>query len=266
MKIVVVGKGRVGRGLSRAIRRAGGSVRLRDSRGDLGRIRGDVFVLAVADGAIPEVASRLSPALRAGDVVLHCAGALDAEVLSTCRRTGAAVGVLHPLVSFPTADAIPELEGTTFVIDGGRRAVAAARKIAKLVGARPLVATVHGPAYHAAAALLANGSAALAAVAVELLNRLGVDQDDAEHAIGALLRTVADNIETIGVPDALTGPVARGDAATIRGHRAALRAHRRARGAYEAVGPIILSVAREAGLSGARATAVKKALTSKLRG
>jgi predicted short-subunit dehydrogenase-like oxidoreductase (DUF2520 family) len=204
--------------------------------------------------------------LKPGTVVLHCAGARGADVLDGCRRAGADVGVLHPLVSFPTPDAVPDLAETTFVIGGGRRAVAAARRVTTLVGARPLTADVHGPAYHAAAALLANGSAALATIAVELLERLGIDGGDAELAIGALLRTVADNVETIGVPDALTGPVARGDATTIRGHRAALRKHRRALSAYEAVGPIILSVAREAGLSGTRATAVKKALTSRLRG
>lgn len=187
-------------------------------------------------------------------------------LLAPCAEAGAAVGVMHPLVSFPTPEAIPELEGTTFVIDGNRRAVATAKKIAGLLGARALVAQIHGPAYHAAAALLANGSAALAAVAVDLLARLGVDLDDAEHAIGALLRSVADNIETIGVPDALTGPVMRGDAATVRGHRAALRRFPRALGAYEAVGPMILRVAREAGLSGSRASAMRRALTSRLRG
>jgi predicted short-subunit dehydrogenase-like oxidoreductase (DUF2520 family) len=237
-----------------------------NSRGNLERVRADVFVLAISDGAIHDVAARLTPALRPGTVVLHCAGAQSAELLDGCRHAGAATGVMHPLVSFPTEDAVPELAGTTFVIDGSRRAVTAARKVAKLVGARPLSASVHGPAYHAAAALLANGSAALATVAVELLQRLGIDGGDAELAIGALLRTVADNVENIGVPDALTGPVARGDATTIRAHRAALRKHRRALSAYEAVGPIILLVAREAGLSGARATSVKKALTSRLRG
>ncbi len=266
MKIVVIGRGRVGRGLSRAIRRAGGTVRLTDSRKDLSRANGEVFVLAVSDGAIRQVAGRLLAALRPGAVVLHCAGAQGPELLDECRRAGASIGVMHPLVSFPTPDAVPDLAGTTFVISGQRRATRAARKIATRVGAHPLTARVHGPAYHAAAALLANGSAALATIAVGLFEQLGIGREDAELAIGSLLRTVADNVETIGVPEALTGPIVRGDAATIRGHRAALRGHRRALRAYESVGPIILSVAREAGLSATRAAAVQRALTSKLRG
>jgi len=266
VNIAIIGRGRVGRGLARALRRAGHKPRLLDSRRTPRAREAEVIIVAVSDDAIDEVAEKLAPSLRPGAVVVHCAGSLGPQVLAPCAEAGASVGVMHPLVSFPTADAVPNLEGTTFVIDGHRRAITAAKKVAGAVGAHTLTAGIHGPAYHAAAALLANGSAALAAVSVDLLERLGVDVDDAEIAVAALLRSVADNVETIGVPEALTGPVARGDAATVRGHRAALRRFPRALATYEAIGPMILRVAREAGLTSARATAVKKALTARLRG
>ena len=94
----------------------------------------------------------------------------------------------------------------------------------RTVGDRPVRAQVHGPAYHAAAALGANGAAALAAVAVRVLEAQGMTRRDAERAMGALLRTVGENVETVGVPTALSGPVIRGDAGTVRRHREALEA------------------------------------------
>jgi predicted short-subunit dehydrogenase-like oxidoreductase (DUF2520 family) len=79
-------------------------------------------------------------------------------------------------------------------------------------------------AYHAAAGLVANGAAALAAVGAQLLERAGVPRKDAPKMLGPLLRSVADNVETLGFPEALTGPVRRGDATGVAKHVATLRA------------------------------------------
>ena len=65
--------------------------------------------------------------------------------------------------------------------------------------------------YHAAAGLVANGAAALAAVGVELLVVSGVPRKEAPKMLGPLLRSVAENVEALGFPDALTGPIRRGD-------------------------------------------------------
>jgi predicted short-subunit dehydrogenase-like oxidoreductase (DUF2520 family) len=79
-------------------------------------------------------------------------------------------------------------------------------------------------AYHAAAELVANGAAALAAGGVELLGRAGVDARTAAAMLGPLLRSVAENVERLGLPEALTGPVRRGDAAAVGKHLATLAA------------------------------------------
>ncbi len=219
--------------------------------------RATLVVITVSDPAIEPVARALSQRIEAGTVVLHTAGSLGADVLATCRDVGAHVGVMHPLVSFADAKRLPLLEGSTFVIDGDRAAVAAAMRIAKALGARALIANVHGPAYHAAAALAANGAAALAAVAVDIMERKGLSKRDAEKAIGALLRSVGENVERIGVPAALTGPIIRGDAATVRVHREALeRIDANARETYDAIGPAILECAIRAGLAPERARAI----------
>ena len=82
---------------------------------------------------------------------------------------------------------------------------------------------LHGPSYHAAAALLANGSAALAYVSVELLTYLGFGRKDATKAMGTLLRSVAENVERIGVPGALSGPIRRGETRAVRIHQRSLK-------------------------------------------
>jgi predicted short-subunit dehydrogenase-like oxidoreductase (DUF2520 family) len=77
-------------------------------------------------------------------------------------------------------------------------------------------------AYHAAAGLVANGAAALAAGGTELLERAGVDRATAVAMLGPLLRSVADNVERLGLPAALTGPVRRGEIVGVERHLATL--------------------------------------------
>ncbi len=253
MKIAVLGRGRAGQGLTRALVRARHAVHLLPGR-TVGAIPEKTILIAVPDPAIASVAAGL--ALRESQVVLHLSGSLGPDVLP-----GAARGVMHPLASFADPARPPSLEGTSFVIAGDAPAVKRAKAIARSVGARPVLAAIHGPAYHAGAALSANGAAALAAVAVRVLAELGLADVDARRAIGALLRTVGENVVRVGVPQALSGPVIRGDDATVARHRGALEAlDPDARAAYDAIAPAILDCARRAGLPDERVEAVRAAL------
>ena len=138
---------------------------------------------------------------------------------------------------------------------------AAGRRIAAACGARAMVGPTGDPAYHAAAAMAANGAAALAFASVSLLEALGFDERSAEHAVGGLLRTVGENVQRLGVPDALTGPVARGEADVIDAHRAAVgRRSKGALAAYDAILPVVVRCARAAGLSRAKAFKILDAL------
>lgn len=258
--VAILGRGRVGRGLASALVQSGVEARLLSGR-SLPRVGAGVWILAVPDPAVASTAARLAERIERGAIVLGCSGNLSTDVLAPCAAAGAHVGVMHPLASFADPKRPPTLRGTTFVIDGDRAACAAAKRIAKAVGARAVVAPVHGPAYHAAAALAANGAAALAAVAVRVMRSIGLSERDAQRAIGALLRTVGENVEHVGVPRALSGPVIRGDDAAVRAHRRALASRDPdARRAYDAVAPAILDCAVRAGLPEERAEAVRRAL------
>ena len=245
MTYVIIGRGRVGRGLTRALRSSGQSVSLR--RSDIASHRRPsptvkLVVLAVPDPTIEQVASSLVGRLPVQLPVVHCSGSRTPETLEVLRDAGHPVGVMHPLVSFASLVRGPKIHGTTFTLCGDSKAVSAAQSLCRAIGAKPVSVDSTGPAYHAAAALVANGAVALAAVGESILRELGFQDDSASRAIGALLRTVGENVETLGAKDALTGPIARGDVTTVRAHRNALAS--KTREAYDRVVPLILASAR----------------------
>ncbi|NOY91754.1 MAG: DUF2520 domain-containing protein, partial [Deltaproteobacteria bacterium] len=154
--VLILGRGKVGRGLTGALMAAGVDSLLRSARrprrADISRAR--LVVLAVPDHAIVDTTLRVAPQLPKRSPLLHCAGAQPAD-LAKAAAGGRPVGAMHPLVSFADPRRPPTLTDTTFVIAGDAAAVRAARELALALGARPLTRPVHGPAYHAAAALVA---------------------------------------------------------------------------------------------------------------
>jgi predicted short-subunit dehydrogenase-like oxidoreductase (DUF2520 family) len=259
LRVLVVGRGRLGTSLARALRDGGVEVSLWSGRGRWPRTTPDVDValIAVADPFIEGVAERLAMRLPSRAVVLHASGARGADALVAVARRPS--GVAHPLVSFAGGPS-PTLAGATLVVAGAPRARRAAHALAGRLAMRVVDADVHGPRYHAAAALVANGGAALAAASVRALEQVGIARRDAERAVAMLLRSVAENIASVGLPRALTGPIVRGDASTVAAHRAAL--DRRTLRIYDALAPVILDVARDAGLPRDRARAIERALTT----
>ena len=266
MNVVVVGQGRVGRGLARRAKGSADVWRVVGGNRLSKRLIGnaDLVILAVPDAAITPAARRIAPLLRRGACVLHCAGARSPEEVSVCRRAGAHVGAMHPLASFADPARPPDLGDTTFVVSGDRKAVAAARRAARAVGARVLHAPIHGPAYHALAALVAGGSVGFAHAVIPGLVGLGISRRDAERAAAGLIGTVAQNIARIGLPGALTGPVIRGDADAVLTHRRALEeVSRSAAAAYDAVAPLVLDCAISAGLDSGDVARMHSALGEK---
>jgi predicted short-subunit dehydrogenase-like oxidoreductase (DUF2520 family) len=182
--------------------------------------RAQLVVIASRDGEIANVAKRLVTIDPRGAVV-HCAGALGPDVLRALADGGVAVAAAHPLLSFASATKPPCLHGGALVVEGDRAAVSAAKELAKRVGMRFVEARgLDRARYHAAAALAANGAAALGALAEQLFGELGLP--DPSGLLGPLLGSVARNVEALGADAALTGPVRRGDVATIERHLEAL--------------------------------------------
>lgn len=265
MNVCVIGRGKVGRALHAELVRASVPCTLCSGRWRKQPPTGhDTYLVAVPDGRIHEVAERLSQHVDKRASVLHCAGARGLVELAPLTRRGVAVAVFHPLVSFASAKAPPALQGATFTSYGDRRATSAAKRIARTLGARCVVlgglSAEHAAAYHAAASLVANGAAALTDQGVQIFLSLGYPRRAAERALGALLSSVATNVLSLGVPDALTGPVVRGDVQTVERHLSALgRVGHARRAAYAAVQPVVVASARDRGLDEAAARAIVRA-------
>ena len=227
-RVFVLGAGKAGTALAHALRAQGAPTQLRPARKGLPRaIDADVIVLAVRDRDLAPLARKMREVgvVPVQAVVLHVAGALGAEPLAALRSACAGVGQMHPMISFATPRGAPDLARGNMHVEGDPQAVARARTLARLLGMTPrTVPHLDLIAYHAAAGLVANGAAALAAVGAELLVRAGVARDVAPKMLGPLLRSVAENVERLGFPGALTGPVRRGDVAGLEKHLATLRA------------------------------------------
>ncbi|HEY0442715.1 MAG TPA: DUF2520 domain-containing protein [Candidatus Limnocylindrales bacterium] len=241
----IVGAGAVGTALGVALTRAGWPVAAVASR-DPGRrerfrqlvegARGfaeatalldevELVILAVPDDAIPRVAGGLR--LYSGQALVHTSGALGAEVLSGAMAAGTQIGAFHPLVAFAdTERAVAALHGATVAIEGDDQLAAMLAEMAEAIGAHPVrLAAGSKSAYHAAAVLAAGGFVALLDAIAELGRVAGLDEAGSLAIYGPLLEQTLGNARALGIRNALTGPITRGDTGTLEAHLAALRAH-----------------------------------------
>ncbi len=224
----VQGAGKVGRGLAALLRAKGAKVTLRAAREGLpSRIVADIVVLAVRDKDIGPLAAQLATSgiVPKKAVCVHVAGSQEAAVLEPLRAVCAGIAQMHPMISFASLDVLPSVERGQLHVDGDALAVERARALGKLLGMTPRsFPKMDKVLYHAAAGLVANGASALAALGARLLEVAGVPEADAPKMLGPLLRSVAENVEALGFPAALTGPIRRGDAATVVRQAELLRA------------------------------------------
>jgi predicted short-subunit dehydrogenase-like oxidoreductase (DUF2520 family) len=223
------------------------------STGDVPQIlsESDVVIISVRDDRVPEVAERLAREgrLRHEQILLHTSGANPARtILAAALPHVRAVGTLHPLVSFADARvAVEGLQQMAFGIEGDEPARAMAKRIVRALGARAVFLEAENLAlYHAGAVMASNYVVALADTAQSLLIKAGVPADQALPILIPLLTSVVQNLAQLGLPGALTGPVARGDVASVERHIATLEARAPELVAlYRLVGRDVLRLARE---------------------
>jgi predicted short-subunit dehydrogenase-like oxidoreductase (DUF2520 family) len=218
-------------------------------------------LIAVPDDAIGAVARTLADAGMHCGVVLHTSGARGPEALEALAAAGVACGTLHPLQTVANPEeGIRVLAGVAFAIDGDSAALAWAERLTEVLGGFGLhVAAESRLLYHAAGVMSSNYLVALIATAVMLMRDTGMDEASARRALEPLARTSIENAFRMGPVAALTGPIARGDAETVRGHLVALSGHP-AEGLYRATGLATLEIARVKGLSEDRACAIEALL------
>jgi predicted short-subunit dehydrogenase-like oxidoreductase (DUF2520 family) len=240
-RFAVIGAGRLGACLVRALHHAGLSVvgmgdetpayahQLADSLGLGDVVRAparvaegaDVVFLAVPDAAIARVAETM--VISSGQAVVHSSGALDATPLASARERGAIPAVFHPLQTFPSGAGADRFEAIAVGIDAEGLLFEQLTALARRLGANPFsLRGVDRARYHAAAVFASNYLVALHVAAARVWQEAGLPADTARSALLALSRGALESLTVHDFTRALTGPLARGDIATVARHLQAL--------------------------------------------
>jgi predicted short-subunit dehydrogenase-like oxidoreductase (DUF2520 family) len=195
----------------------------------------DITFATVPDAEIARVAATIAATGVAlpGRSLVHCSATHGSEVLAAVRLTTAAVGAFHPLQALAGPQSAALLRGTSFAIEAPQPLLTQLTALVADLGGYVIDLPHGGRAlYHAAAVLAGNAPLALLARATSLLEEAGVGRADAHRALAALLSGAASNAAAAGAGSALTGPVVRGDAATVARHLDVLAADPNTRELY----------------------------------
>jgi predicted short-subunit dehydrogenase-like oxidoreductase (DUF2520 family) len=208
----------------------------------------DVFLIGTPDDQVEPACANLarSGIKLAGTTVFHCSGALPSGTLSAAKASGASIASVHPIRSFagPTQVAA-SFAGTWCGIEGDTDAVERLLLAFSAIGARLVrIDPEYKSVYHAAAVFSSNYLVTLLDVAVEAYAKAGVPRGDALKLMEPLVRGTVDNIFRLGTSEALTGPIARGDVATVlRQYRAVNAWDRRIGALYKRLGKFTAAIA-----------------------
>mgnify|MGYP001053356894 CR=1 FL=1 len=186
----------------------------------------DLLLIAVPDREVAAVArSWRERCAWKGRVALHTSGVLGASALAPLRRRGASVAALHPLLSLARPDpGRTAFRGVCFGIEGDPGAARMARRLARQAGGRTLEIPARGKAlYHLSACLSSGDLLGLIDAAASRVPVRPADRVTLRNALLKLSESTLRNARERGLERALTGPIPRGDATTIRTHLRALR-------------------------------------------
>jgi len=195
-----------------------------------------VFI-TTPDDAIAPVVSQIR--WHKGQSVVHCSGADSTDILEPAKKLGAYVGVFHPLQTFASVrQAIENMPGSTFALEAEDPLLTTLKDMATALGGHWIELKAGDKVvYHASAVIACNYLVTLVKLATDLWQTFGIPRHQAIQSLLPLIRGTIHNIDTVGIPKCLTGPIARGDTGTIRKHLDAL----------QKVAPDLLSTYQELG-------------------
>ena len=185
----------------------------------------DLVFVTTPDGVISRLVEEIS--WRSGQGVVHCCGAASEEILEPAAKQGAVTAAFHPCQTFAClsdpGQALERLRGVTFAVAGNGWVADFLRRLAlDLGGDHITVPDGRRPLYHAASVMACGQFVALLRGAVQLWEGMGFTQEEAVQALYPLCRSTLDNVAGHGLTASATGPVMRGDTATVKTHLEAL--------------------------------------------
>jgi predicted short-subunit dehydrogenase-like oxidoreductase (DUF2520 family) len=199
----------------------------------------DCYMLAVTDDQIGAACAALAQHVSLqGAIVFHCSGALASDRLAPARAAGAHVASAHPIRSFADPDAVAAAFAGTFCgIEGDAGALPVLTEALERIGARPVPIDASAKTvYHAAAVFASNYLVTVLDAALRAYEAAGIPEHVARELARPLAQETLSNVFRLGAAPALSGPIARGDYATVARQQAAVSAWDAATGKlYEAL-------------------------------
>lgn len=241
-KIGIIGAGRLGSSLARALCEAGCSV---DAIADkiesraktcaaicglstVGCTSNDLppdltlLILAVPDDDIPDVVSELKESLTVSPqtIIVHTSGALESDVLAPLKEKTNMLASMHPVQTFSSSsDDWQRLFGIYYGIEGHYRAIPRLRRvIARLKGKVFLVPKKKKALYHLGCVFSSNILIAVQEATIQIMEQTGITDKEAVELLKPLVLATFENVQKNGTVKALTGPISRGDLGTIVHH------------------------------------------------
>jgi predicted short-subunit dehydrogenase-like oxidoreductase (DUF2520 family) len=209
----------------------------------------DIFLITAPDDQIAACCEALANAncLSTDSIVFHCSGALPSSILQAASARGAAIASIHPIRSFAVPQKIiHDFAGTYCGIEGDQRALDILAPLFTAIGAQLVtIKSEEKILYHAAAVFASNYLVTLLDTAVQTYAQAGIPQDVALKMMASLVLETTENVLKIGPQQALTGPIARGDIATVVKQYRAIKKWNSSFGRlYRQLGKLTASLAR----------------------
>ncbi len=184
--------------------------------------KADIVFITTSDKSIKNACDHIAKTggFKPGMVVFHTCGALSSKVLNSAEKHGAYTASFHPLQSLANVkEAVKRLSGSYFFIEGHEEALKVAREIIKSLRGKEIRLEIDKKTlYHAGACAASNFLVATVSFGIELFEMAGINRKDALKSLMPLINGTVKNINKLGVPMALTGPIARGDSVIINDH------------------------------------------------
>ncbi|MDR1615667.1 MAG: DUF2520 domain-containing protein [Syntrophomonadaceae bacterium] len=186
----------------------------------------DILLITTPDDAIKKVADELAglKAFHEKQIVVHLSGVHSSKILDSIKDFKAIAMSMHPLQSLADVEqAVKNLPGSVFSIEGDSEGYEVVIFLIETLGGEYfIIDTEAKPLYHAGACIVSNYLVTLADLGVKLLRQAGIDGNMALRGYLPLMAGTVNNLGKLGLPDALTGPIARGDMDTVRSHMESL--------------------------------------------
>lgn len=250
-RVAIVGPGRLGNALALELKRAGYRINEVSGSSDASRRKAralarqvnartsakgatfdaEIVWFCVPDREIARAARQLAAVVDwKGKIVLHSSGALASDELRVLRRRGAAVASVHPLMTF-VRGSVPSLRGVPFALEGDAKALQAAGRIVRDLGAEAFsISKRKKSVYHAWGAFTSPLLIALLVTGEKVARAAGLSTSEARRKMLPILRQTLANYAKLGPARAFSGPIVRGDSDIVRQH---LRELKKISGAHE---------------------------------